>query len=150
MPFFPGKSLERFELHVQKVFQVLADARPTAVDPVNACARFWQRWHRHHGHGGDKQELALRVLKFSPMKMWSTAAPSVNGCGAHRDGMTILTHCNAGWLAFVDIGSAPRPSTKRNLKATLSRPLRRNPPVLGSDPDGLGTGAAGIPTILSG
>ena len=26
-----------------------------------------------------------------------------------KDGMTILTHCNAGWLAFVDVGTATAP-----------------------------------------
>jgi S-methyl-5-thioribose-1-phosphate isomerase len=26
-----------------------------------------------------------------------------------RDGMKILTHCNAGWLAFVDVGTATAP-----------------------------------------
>ena len=26
-----------------------------------------------------------------------------------RNGMNVLTHCNAGWLAFVDVGSATAP-----------------------------------------
>ena len=33
---FHGGDLKKFSAHVQKVYQTLADARPTAVDPVNA------------------------------------------------------------------------------------------------------------------
>ncbi len=32
-----------------------------------------------------------------------------HGAKLIRNGMKILTHCNAGWLAFVDIGSATAP-----------------------------------------
>jgi S-methyl-5-thioribose-1-phosphate isomerase len=32
-----------------------------------------------------------------------------HGAKLIRSGMTVLTHCNAGWLAFVDIGSATAP-----------------------------------------
>jgi len=36
---------------------------------------------------------------------------AIGRCGARliRSGMNVLTHCNAGWLAFVDIGSATAP-----------------------------------------
>jgi methylthioribose-1-phosphate isomerase len=32
-----------------------------------------------------------------------------HGAKLIRSGMKVLTHCNAGWLAFVDIGSATAP-----------------------------------------
>jgi methylthioribose-1-phosphate isomerase len=32
-----------------------------------------------------------------------------HGAGLIRNGMKILTHCNAGWLAFVDVGTATAP-----------------------------------------
>src|SRR5438067_7178738 len=32
-----------------------------------------------------------------------------HGAKLIRNGMNILTHCNAGWLAFVDFGSATAP-----------------------------------------
>ena len=32
-----------------------------------------------------------------------------HGAKLIRNGMNILTHCNAGWLAFVDVGSATAP-----------------------------------------
>ena len=33
----------------------------------------------------------------------------MHGAKLIRNGMKILTHCNAGWLAFVDIGTATAP-----------------------------------------
>src|SRR5271168_4590485 len=33
---FRGGNLEKFSAHIETVYQTLADARPTAVDPVNA------------------------------------------------------------------------------------------------------------------
>src|SRR6185295_7156804 len=33
---FRGKNLNQFEAHVERVYKTLAEARPTAVDPVNA------------------------------------------------------------------------------------------------------------------
>src|ERR1035437_5020314 len=33
---FRGRDLKKFSAHVETVYQTLADARPTAVDPVNA------------------------------------------------------------------------------------------------------------------
>ena len=32
-----------------------------------------------------------------------------HGASLIRNGMKVLTHCNAGWLAFVDVGSATAP-----------------------------------------
>ena len=36
---FRGSDLQKFERHIAAVFQTLKDARPTAVDPVNAMAQ---------------------------------------------------------------------------------------------------------------
>lgn len=106
---FRGKSLERFELHVQKVFQVLADARPTAVDPVNAMRQVLAAM-APGTTVAEKQELALRAAEvFADEDVEHCRAIGQWGAELIRDGMTILTHCNAGWLAFVDIGSATAP-----------------------------------------
>src|SRR5207302_9238018 len=58
----------------------------------------------------EQQSLALAAAE-------EFAAEDVRHCqdiGRHgarliRDGMSLLTHCNAGWLAFVDVGSATAP-----------------------------------------
>jgi methylthioribose-1-phosphate isomerase len=106
---FRGDSLECFELHVQKVFQVLADARPTAVDPVNAMRQVLAAM-APGTTVAEKQELALRAAEvFADEDVEHCRAIGRWGAELIRDGMTILTHCNAGWLAFVDIGSATAP-----------------------------------------
>src|SRR5207244_303716 len=33
---FKGKTLAQFEMHTERVYKTFAEARPTAVDPVNA------------------------------------------------------------------------------------------------------------------
>jgi methylthioribose-1-phosphate isomerase len=106
---FLGHDLARFEAHVEKVFQTLADARPTAVDPVNAMKALRARL----GAGRtvtERQHIALAEAKrFAEEDVQHCAAIGRHGAKLIREGMTLLTHCNAGWLAFVDIGSATAP-----------------------------------------
>ena len=106
---FKGRNLETFQKHVEVVYQVLKDARPTAVDPVNAMNGVRLAMSR----GGDveqQQELALEAAEaFAGEDVRHCQEIGQHGAGLIRDGMTVLTHCNAGWLAFVDIGSATAP-----------------------------------------
>ncbi|MDI9401597.1 MAG: S-methyl-5-thioribose-1-phosphate isomerase [Limisphaerales bacterium] len=106
---FSSKSLTRFATHVQKVFQTLASARPTAVDPFNAMAQVLNAMEPG-GTVAEKQELALRAaIQFAEEDVAHCRAIGKWGAELIEEGMTILTHCNAGWLAFVDIGSATAP-----------------------------------------
>src|SRR5690348_9073810 len=106
---FRGRDLKKFSAHVETVFQTLKAARPTAVDPVNAMNGVREIMRR--GKTVEEQQ-ALAVAAAEEF-----AAEDVRHCreiGEHgakliRNGMKILTHCNAGWLAFVDIGSATAP-----------------------------------------
>jgi methylthioribose-1-phosphate isomerase len=106
---FRGENLARFSKHVARVFQTLATARPTAVDPVNAlnqvCAAM-----RAGATVAQQQALAHKAAEAFAMEDVAHCQ-AIGEHGAHliRDGMRILTHCNAGWLAFVDVGSATAP-----------------------------------------
>ena len=106
---FSGNNLENFSTHVAHVYQTLADARPTAVDPVNAMNDV----RRHMAHGetvAEQQSLALAAAEeFANEDARHCAEIGQHGAKLIRNGMRILTHCNAGWLAFVDIGSATAP-----------------------------------------
>ena len=106
---FRGRELAKFERHVQNVYETLKAARPTAVDPVNAMNQV--RAAMRVGTSVEEQQvLALAAAE-------EFANEDVNHCreiGRHganliRNGTNVLTHCNAGWLAFVDIGSATAP-----------------------------------------
>lgn len=98
-----------FEKHVETVYQTLKAARPTAVDPVNAMNQV-RATMRVGGSVEEKQALALAAAEeFANEDVRHCEAIGRHGAKLIRDGMRILTHCNAGWLAFVDIGSATAP-----------------------------------------
>jgi methylthioribose-1-phosphate isomerase len=58
----------------------------------------------------EQQSLALAAAEaFAEDDVEHCAAIGRHGVKLIRPGMNVLTHCNAGWLAFVDIGSATAP-----------------------------------------
>jgi methylthioribose-1-phosphate isomerase len=106
---FGGNDLAKFSRHVQSAWETLKNARPTAVDPVNAMAAV-----RDAMAAGqtvqEQQRLALAAAEeFANDDVRHCAAIGAHGEKLIHDGARILTHCNAGWLAFVDIGSATAP-----------------------------------------
>jgi methylthioribose-1-phosphate isomerase len=106
---FRGDNLRKFSAHVETVRQVLQAARPTAVDPVNAmnAVRAAMRAGRTVT---ERQSLALAAAEeFANDDVRHCEAIGRHGAKLIRAGSRILTHCNAGWLAFVDIGSATAP-----------------------------------------
>ncbi|HEV2694889.1 MAG TPA: S-methyl-5-thioribose-1-phosphate isomerase [Verrucomicrobiae bacterium] len=106
---FRGTDLKKFTKHVDIVFKTLADARPTAVDPVNAMLDV--RRHMNRGETvAEQQSLALAAAEeFANEDARHCAEIGEHGAKLIRSGMRVLTHCNAGWLAFVDVGSATAP-----------------------------------------
>ena len=106
---FRGRDLNKFSAHLEEVFQTLKNARPTAVDPVNAMNSI--RKEMLSGETvGEQQALALAAAEeFANEDVRHCEAIGRHGAKLVRNGMRVLTHCNAGWLAFVDIGSATAP-----------------------------------------
>ena len=106
---FRAADFNGFEKHVAHVYETLRAARPTAVDPVNAMDAVLRAMA-----GGEtiaeQQSLALQSAEaFAHEDIEHCRAIGEHGAGLIREGMRVLTHCNAGWLAFVDIGSATAP-----------------------------------------
>ena len=106
---FTGKTEAAFARQVERVYRTLADARPTAVDLVNAMNDVLAVMT-----GGNtiaaRQRLALQAAtKFADEDVVHCEAIGKHGAKLIRNGTRVLTHCNAGWLAFVDIGSATAP-----------------------------------------
>jgi len=106
---FRGGNLKKFHAYVDQVTATLTAARPTAVDPVNAMCQV--RQHMSAGATvGEQQALALAAAEeFANEDAAHCAAIGEHGAPLIAEGMNILTHCNAGWLAFVDVGSATAP-----------------------------------------
>ncbi len=106
---FRGTSLTSFDRHVEKVFEVLKEARPTAVDPVNAMLEVRAKMAAGRTIG-ERQNLALAAAEhFADENVAHCEAIGRHGAKLIRTGMRVLTHCNAGWLAFVDVGTATAP-----------------------------------------
>jgi S-methyl-5-thioribose-1-phosphate isomerase len=106
---FRSRGLKTFEKHIAHVYDVLKSARPTAVDPVNAMNAVLSAM-RTGSTIVEQQDLALRAAEdFANEDVEHCRAIGQQGAALIRDGMNVLTHCNAGWLAFVDIGSATAP-----------------------------------------
>jgi S-methyl-5-thioribose-1-phosphate isomerase len=106
---FRGGGLAVFSKHIEAVFAVLKAARPTAVDPVNAMTQV-----RAAMQAGktveERQALALAAAEeFANEDARHCQEIGRHGSRLIRRGLNILTHCNAGWLAFVDYGSATAP-----------------------------------------
>jgi S-methyl-5-thioribose-1-phosphate isomerase len=106
---FRGSDLKKFSQHVETVYTTLKDARPTAVDPVNAMNEVRRMMTR--GESVEEQQaLALAAAEeFANEDARHCEAIGQHGAKLIRNGMRVLTHCNAGWLAFVDVGSATAP-----------------------------------------
>jgi S-methyl-5-thioribose-1-phosphate isomerase len=106
---FHGSDLKKFSAHVRSVYEVLKDARPTAVDPINAMNDVFAAI----GQGTtawQKQSLALAAAEeFANEDVRHCEEIGKHGAKLIRNGARVLTHCNAGWLAFVDIGTATAP-----------------------------------------
>jgi len=106
---FTGANSTRFQRHVESVYQTLKNARPTAVDPVNAMNDVLAAMKRGESVP-ERQALALAAAEeFAHDDVQHCEAIGRHGAPLIGAGMNILTHCNAGWLAFVDIGSATAP-----------------------------------------
>jgi S-methyl-5-thioribose-1-phosphate isomerase len=106
---FRGRDRRKFSRHLETVYQTLKAARPTAVDPVNAMngVRAVMRTGKTIA---EQQSLALATAEeFASEDVRHCEAIGRHGARLIRSGMNILTHCNAGWLACVDFGTATGP-----------------------------------------
>ena len=106
---FRGGDFQKFLEHTETVYRTLSAARPTAVDPVNAMKQVLAAMAKGETVP-EKQALAVAAAEeFANEDVRHCAEIGRHGARLIRNGMRILTHCNAGWLAFVDIGTATAP-----------------------------------------
>ncbi|RME95714.1 MAG: S-methyl-5-thioribose-1-phosphate isomerase [Verrucomicrobia bacterium] len=106
---FAGDDLAAFREHLARVYETLAGARPTAVDPVNAMRQVLRAMETG-ATVAEQQRLALEAARrFADEDVAHCEAIGRHGAPLIREGVRVLTHCNAGWLAFVDVGSATAP-----------------------------------------
>ena len=106
---FRGSDLNEFIAHLETVYKTLGTARPTAVDPLNAMHQVLFAIAKGETVA-ERQSLALASAEeFANEDVQHCEEIGQHGAKLIRSGMKILTHCNAGWLAFVDVGTATAP-----------------------------------------
>ncbi len=106
---FRGRDRRTFSRHIETVYQTLKSVRPTAVDPVNAMNGV-RAVMRAGKTVAEQQSLALAAAEeFANEDVRHCEEIGRHGARLIRNGMNVLTHCNAGWLACVDIGTATGP-----------------------------------------
>lgn len=97
----------------RRVADVLAGARPTAVNLFWALDRMVARAARDHGRGASSDQIVAGLFEEAH-GMWEEDRAVCRrlgevGAALIGDGATVLTHCNAGALATVDHGTALAP-----------------------------------------
>lgn len=106
---FRGDHLKKFQQHTATVYQTLKAARPTAVDPVNAMKEVLHAMAAGETVAEQQSRALATAEEFANADVKHCHAIGAHGAKLIRPGMNVLTHCNAGWLAFVDVGSATAP-----------------------------------------
>ena len=97
---FHGHDLAKFLQHVDTVCATLKSARPTAVDPVNAVNQVRRAMNTGHTIQ-EQQALALAAAEeFADEDVRHCREIGRHGAKLIRNGMNILTHCNAGWRSW--------------------------------------------------
>ncbi|MDR2185452.1 MAG: S-methyl-5-thioribose-1-phosphate isomerase [Treponema sp.] len=107
-----------FEAALRRAAALLKDTRPTASNLAWAADRMLALILRTPGGAGEKRERA----RLAAQEIADGDAECCRRIGLHGaelikviaekkrgEPVNILTHCNAGWLAFVDYGSALSP-----------------------------------------
>lgn len=102
-------SEENFEEDVEEAAEKLRKSRPTAQDLFYAVDRVLDRISEEETVEEKRKAAADEAESIADDNVESARKIGEYGNELIEDGYKILTHCNAGWLAFVDWGSALSP-----------------------------------------
>ncbi|MFN9910792.1 MAG: hypothetical protein ACK56F_32580, partial [bacterium] len=106
---FRGTGLRAFARHLDEVQSILAAARPTAVDPVNALREVRKALSKGRTVA-EQQDLALEAAqRFADRNVEECRAIGRVGARLLRAGLTVLPPCPAGGRAGGDSGPARAP-----------------------------------------
>jgi translation initiation factor eIF-2B subunit alpha/methylthioribose-1-phosphate isomerase len=87
---------------IGKAYRTLLQTRPTAADLKHALDRV-------RAEAGSAKEAVATAQVIADEYVERAQRIATVGLPLVKNGSRILTHCNAGWLALVDWGSAPAP-----------------------------------------
>ena len=102
-----------FDAFVEEAGRTLKATRPTARNLFYAVDRVLAAVRRTRAAGASASEAGRRAVQEAEAVAREDTEDCIRigelGAALVRDGMRILTHCNAGWLAFSDWGTALAP-----------------------------------------
>ena len=106
---FQGRNLREFLEYVEGAASLLKNTRPTAVNLFHAIDRCVSAI-KAGGSVEECKELAVQeAQKIADEDVEASRRIGEYGKTLIKDGFGILTHCNAGALAFIDYGTALSP-----------------------------------------
>lgn len=105
---FQTREIQEFQRHFQAVCQVIAEARPTAVNLSWSLRRMQAlvAAHLHLEVADLKARLVAEAQTILSEDIAINRQLSLQGQNLIQDGDTVLTHCNAGGLATGGYGTA--------------------------------------------
>ena len=98
-----------FDPYIAAGAETLRRTRPTAQDLFYAVAEVLRAAQEAGSVAQARQAAVARAEELADENAAAGEAIGRHGAELIPDGARILTHCNAGWLAFVDWGSALAP-----------------------------------------
>lgn len=98
-----------FQDSIKAGAQTLAHTRPTAQNLFYAIKRVKDAAERASSVREARQNAIEEAQAIAEEDVASCASIGCHGAALIKEGARVLTHCNAGWLAFVDWGSALAP-----------------------------------------
>ena len=107
-----------FRAAIEEAARVIRATRPTAHDLFAAVARVREAALAAATPSQGRQAAVDAATALADENARAGEAIGQVGAALLRSGMRVLTHCNAGWLAFVDWGSALAPIYRAHAAGT--------------------------------
>jgi methylthioribose-1-phosphate isomerase len=106
-----------FDDYIFAAGERIKSARPTAVNLAYAVNSQMEEIDRYESYNDKKTaalENALKIVEYERdncRRIGENGLPLIQDISRHKNGepVNILTHCNAGWLACIDYGTATAP-----------------------------------------
>lgn len=98
-----------FMAYVERAAETLSQTRPTARDLFYAIEQVLGAVRRAGSTHQARRDAAEKARALADDNVAACQAIGAHGASLIEDGARVLTHCNAGWLACVDWGTALAP-----------------------------------------
>jgi len=101
--------IDSYREYIQTAYQILKDTRPTASNLSFSLDHIMNSIKHINSLNEIRECAVLEANRLADMSASDCKDIGILGAKLIKDNCKILTHCNAGWLAFVDWGSALSP-----------------------------------------